>query len=77
MIIFGGFVEGELVNSTFKFNFKTSEWKLVTSLVLPSSRAGHSAIVHQSYMYVFGGKDESNQKLNDLWRLDLNTDEWD
>lgn len=73
-------MEGELVNSTFKFNFKTAEWKQVSSNVLPSSRAGHSAIVHQdqhthqSYMYVFGGKDESNEKLNDLWRLNLNTD---
>jgi hypothetical protein len=66
MIIFGGFVEGELVNSTFKFNFKSGEWKKVNSDVLPQSRAGHSAIVrqdhhtHQSHMYVFGGKDESN-----------------
>jgi hypothetical protein len=49
MLIFGGFVEGELVNSTFKFNFKSGEWKKVNSDVLPQSRAGHSAIVHQDH----------------------------
>lgn len=28
-------------------------------------------------MYVFGGKDEDNNKLNDLWKLDLNTYIWE
>jgi len=27
-------------------------------------------------MYIFGGKDDDNNKLNDLWRLDLNTYQW-
>ena len=27
-------------------------------------------------MYVFGGKDDDNNKLNDLWKLDLNTYTW-
>jgi N-acetylneuraminic acid mutarotase len=27
-------------------------------------------------MWVFGGKDDENRKLNDLWRLDLNTYTW-
>ena len=27
-------------------------------------------------MFVFGGKDDDNNKLNDLWRLDLNTYQW-
>lgn len=27
-------------------------------------------------MYIFGGKDEDNNKLNDLWKLDLNTYVW-
>ena len=28
-------------------------------------------------MYVFGGKDNEDNKLNDLWRLDLATDKWE
>ena len=27
-------------------------------------------------MYIFGGKDEENNKLNDLWSLDLITFQW-
>jgi N-acetylneuraminic acid mutarotase len=27
-------------------------------------------------MYVFGGKDDDNNKLNDLWKLDLPTNAW-
>jgi N-acetylneuraminic acid mutarotase len=28
-------------------------------------------------MYVFGGKDNEDEKLNDLWRLNLDTDVWE
>lgn len=28
-------------------------------------------------MYVFGGKDSENNKMNDLWRLDLDTYKWE
>jgi len=27
-------------------------------------------------MYVFGGKDDDNNKLNDLWKLDLASNTW-
>jgi hypothetical protein len=27
-------------------------------------------------MYIFGGKDSENNKLNDLWKLDLSTYKW-
>jgi hypothetical protein len=27
-------------------------------------------------MYIFGGKDDDNNKLNDLWKLDLTTFKW-
>ena len=27
-------------------------------------------------MYIFGGKDEENRKLNDLWKLDLISNKW-
>jgi hypothetical protein len=28
-------------------------------------------------MYVFGGKDNEDEKLNDLWRLNLDSDVWE
>lgn len=85
MIVFGGFVDGERVNQTFKFTFKTGEWKYVTTVgdVVPAPRAGHTAALHideqtgEPFMYIFGGKDQQNMKLNDLWRLSLTRDVWE
>lgn len=64
MIVFGGFVDGERVNQTFKFTFKTGEWRLITvnSENAPEPRAGHSATLRiceetgEPFMYIFGGK---------------------
>lgn len=65
MYVFGGFVDGDRVDHTHKFHFKTGEWKALTLAdgeARPSARAGHTAVVAsdeagRSYMYVFGGKD--------------------
>ena len=43
---------------------------------LPPSRAGHSAVLYQDRMIVFGGKDEDNNKLNDIWAFDFPTNKW-
>ncbi len=42
----------------------------------PPARAGHSAIVYEDSMYIFGGKDEENNKLNDLWQFVFSTYQW-
>ena len=44
---------------------------------MPSARAGQAASIYEGSMYVFGGKDESNEKLSDFWRLDLETLTWE
>ena len=41
--------------------------------VQPKPRSGHSSVIYEHAMWVFGGKDDDNNKLNDLWRLDLNS----
>jgi hypothetical protein len=45
MIIFGGFVDGDRVNTVFRYHFKTSEWRAVSTEINPSARASHSATV--------------------------------
>ena len=88
MYIFGGFVDGERDNHTFAYNFSTNRWSkidLADDDARPCARAGHSALLHcevadnkeTPYMYVFGGKDIENDKLNDLWRLNLVTFKWE
>jgi hypothetical protein len=86
MYLFGGFIDGDRVDCVFKFNFKSGEWK---ALIVadgdpkPSARAGHSAVCYieeesgRAYMYVFGGKDNEDNKLNDLWRMSLDTETWE
>ena len=39
----------------------------------PVGRSGHSAVLYENGMYIFGGKDDDNNKLNDLWRFDLSS----
>jgi len=79
MIIFGGFVDGERTNNTHKYSFKDNAWQKVAQVsdAIPCARAGHSAVVvsgsesSEDYMYVFGGRDNEDRKLNDLWRMSL------
>jgi len=73
VIIFGGFEDGCRTSTVRTFDLETHKWALLTptSQVAPSPRAGHSATFHNDSMYIFGGKDDENQKLNDLWRFDM------
>lgn len=79
MVVFGGFEQGVRTNKTIVYDFLTKTWSEVeydTKGVAPVPRAGHSAVVHRDGMFVFGGKDDENEKLKDLWRLDLEHNSW-
>jgi hypothetical protein len=82
MVLFGGFVNGERVNTVFLYNFNTNEWKRlkIEGDIQPCPRAGHSALItmeDEDLMYIFGGKGEDNDKQNDLWKLNIKTGVWD
>lgn len=82
MLVFGGFAFGERSNSIFKYNFRMNTWEKINhkSKAAPCPRAGHSAVIRMDevgdHMYIFGGKDDDNQKLNDTWKLNMTTLEW-
>lgn len=81
MVIFGGFAFGERTNSMFKYNFKQNTWEMIKSKNQPPcERAGHSAVIRMDdngdHMYIFGGKDNDNQKINDTWKFNMTTHEW-
>ena len=42
----------------------------------PCPRSGHSAVVHKGNMYIFGGKDDSSEKLNDFWSFNIADQKW-
>lgn len=78
MVIFGGFAFGERTNSMFKYNFKKETWEMIKyKNEPPCERAGHSAVIRMDdngdHMYIFGGKDNDNQKLNDTWKFNMTT----
>jgi len=76
-LIFGGFVEGSRVKDCYicKKVGNSLEWRLVeiTSKESPCIRASHSTTVYNNKMYIFGGQDDDNNKLNDLWEFCLDT----
>jgi N-acetylneuraminic acid mutarotase len=79
MVIFGGFEDGERINSTVIYNMKTNVWqhiKLEEKQARPCPRSGHSAAYADGVMYVFGGKDCDSNKLNDLWSFNLKGNFW-
>lgn len=43
---------------------------------LPRPRTNHTSVYYDKAMYVFGGSDESNNKLNDFWKFDLVKKRW-
>ena len=75
MVVFGGFVDGERTSQVLKYYIRENRWEAVDA-VGPCARAGHSACVHGHAMYIFGGRDEDNERLNDTWVLNLQTNKW-
>ena len=73
-ISFGGFVEGQRVNECYMGvkSGNTIEWSLMPSNGdLPCPRASHSMACHEGKCYIYGGQDDDNSKLGDLWELDI------
>jgi hypothetical protein len=77
-LVFGGFVEGSRVNECYVATKKGDilEWKQIgeKSPTKPCSRASHSTVVFNNKCYIYGGHDDDNNKLNDIWELDLQTE---
>mmetsp|Transcript_1956 Transcript_1956/g.2549 ORF Transcript_1956/g.2549 Transcript_1956/m.2549 type:complete len:256 (+) Transcript_1956:104-871(+) len=76
MIIFGGVTEnGEILNDVWEYSFKKSSWnKLETEGDVPVPRWGHSAVIFQNELWVFGGF--TNSWNNDFYCLNLATRKW-
>ena len=78
-MIFGGFVQGQRTNDIYKYCFKENKWSQVEvrGQAMPCARSGHSAVLYgTSQMVIFGGKDDENNKLDDIWEFDFDTFRW-
>ena len=77
MLVFGGFMRGVRSSNVYGFNLNNHTWRKIQTNDGPVARSNHSAVVYNECLYVFGGSDEEGVKLNDLWKLDLNTFRWE
>lgn len=82
MYVFGGldYLSGSWtgMNDLYKFNLNTNTWTEIVSgtTTKPSIRGGHTAIYQNEKMTIFGGNDPKTGSLDDVWNLNLNTNEW-
>ena len=51
-----------------------NSWIEIRTSSAPKRRSFHVSFMHGSCLYIYGGKDISEGKLNDMWKLDLSTD---
>ena len=74
MVIFGGFSSGTRTNDIAIFNIQANNWvnvRLPRGEAAPCPRSGHSAAMYNGQMYIFAGKNEGSEKLNDLWVFNI------
>jgi len=80
-VVFGGFVKGTRVNQLVGFERNIHS---ISGDVLqdgsqgcnPLARASHTSAVYNDRLYVFGGQDDDNNKLGDLWAYDFTSSVW-
>ena len=82
IILFGGYSEGEMLNTIYKFNIETKEITKIEyqnneSQKIPLPRTGHSSFIYNNNLYIFGGSIKDGSLLNDLWKLDLESINWE
>ena len=65
MIVFGGYIGGNLNNDIYTFDFVHLTWTLSEIQHKPSPRADHRCVVYENAMYLYGGRDNDSQ-LADL-----------
>jgi hypothetical protein len=77
LYIFGGHDGGVYRNDLLVFNLETRVWLLDQEVSGggPSPRDAHAAVVHDEWMYVFGGYD-SKRYLNDFHRYHFESSTW-
>merc|ERR1719376_873741 len=83
LYVFGGDNGKQMLNDLLRFDTKDMSWgRALVNGIPPSPRYHHSAVVHESSMFVFGGYTgnlHTNTHLtnrDDLWEYKFNTGQW-
>ncbi len=78
ILIFGGYLGARKSNRMFIYQIAENTTKELKpkSAGTPPPRSDHSAVISQGTMVVFGGTDADGEKLADLWKFDIEKQEW-
>lgn len=78
LICFGGSGSGKKLNDLWSFNLENKKWsKINSSGTIPSAREGqNSAIIKNNYLMIYGGLDQDDNNLFDIFLLDLRCFIW-
>ena len=75
MVIFGGESGGEK-NDAWTLDLASYEWTQLITSNKPSARHGHTSILYNGKMVMFGGYVQGDGWKNDAWTLDLTSYAW-
>lgn len=81
-MVFGGFVNGYRVDELLRFKPGTVNLECEqvaggsTAVKGPKPRTAHVSGFYNNHFYVYGGQDDDNNKLGDLWDFDCTTKTW-
>lgn len=76
LYVFGGNVHGFKSNKMYILDMSTRKWTIEEPENGPCERSGHSAVIKDGKMYVFGGKNSESNKLGDFWVYDTKAHTW-
>lgn len=87
--VFGGFVKGKRMNDLYEYNIETNTWKILSKFTdiddfsseelkyqFPVPRCGQDMVYYQNKIYMFGGRNDFNDKLSDTWEFDISAKTW-
>lgn len=81
-MVFGGFVNGYRVDELYRF--KPTQVSVESEQLAggkldikgPKPRTSHASGFHDNHFYVYGGQDDDNNKLGDMWVFDCTAKKW-
>lgn len=77
-VIGGEFFDSVDNHFMIKFDFTHKKWEEMKSNDnLPSNRFGHSAVVFQDFIFVYGGILKNGSIVNELWTFDIRNRIWE
>jgi N-acetylneuraminic acid mutarotase len=76
LYIFGGSNGVNTLNDFWKFSLSTKQWEKIETQNTPSQRRGHSMLIFQNYIFMFGGIQDITKEKNDVYVYEFATKNW-